>query len=337
LVAGDTNGKRDVFLRDRTLGTTVLISVSTLGALGTHDSISPEVSNDGRFVVFATLGASFDPSDTNNYSDVYLRDVAAGTTTRVSLGLSLNQLNGTSTAPGISADGSYVSFATQASNHGFANPNGHDDDIFVMNVPTMTLTRASLSWNGAPANDACIGPRLSLDGRSVVFASYDLTLVPITAPNYYVDVFVRDLFAPQIATYCTATSSGLGCVTSLSSQGVASSTAAAPFVVRARQVVNGQAGLFLYGFSPTSTPIQAGLLCVAPPHTRTPVQSSGGDPIAGSNCTGALAVDFNAVIQSGANPQLTSGATVFCQAWYRDPQSAFHSALSNALSFAILP
>jgi hypothetical protein len=156
-------------------------------------------------------------------------------------------------------------------------------------------------------------------------------------PNYYVDVFVHDSFASPIASYCTATSSGIGCVTSLSAQGVASTSAAAPFVVRARQVDNGEAGLFLYGFAPTSTPIQAGLLCVAPPHARTPIQSSGGDPVAGSNCTGALAVDFNAVIQSGVNPQLTAGATVFCQAWYRDPQSAFHSALSNALQFPISP
>src|SRR6185436_18066270 len=54
LGAGDTNGAADVFVRDRLLGTTTRVSVSTAGTQGCCTSDSARLSTTGRFVVFAS-------------------------------------------------------------------------------------------------------------------------------------------------------------------------------------------------------------------------------------------------------------------------------------------
>ena len=77
LVPGDTNGDRDVFLRDRLLGTTVRVSVSSAGreALGTsHD---PSISDDGRRIAFVSDASNLVPGDTNGHEDVFVRELPA--------------------------------------------------------------------------------------------------------------------------------------------------------------------------------------------------------------------------------------------------------------------
>ncbi|MBV9952940.1 MAG: hypothetical protein JO291_13375, partial [Acidimicrobiia bacterium] len=74
LVAGDTNGQDDIFVHDRTSGTTRLASVSTAGAQGNGDSSEPQVSDDGRDVAFTSLASNLVKNDTNNTSDVFVRE-----------------------------------------------------------------------------------------------------------------------------------------------------------------------------------------------------------------------------------------------------------------------
>jgi Tol biopolymer transport system component len=75
LVAGDTNGVRDIFLRDRQSGTTERVSVASSGVQGDGDStLFPSISTDGRYVAFMSFAATLAPSDTNNFSDVFVRD-----------------------------------------------------------------------------------------------------------------------------------------------------------------------------------------------------------------------------------------------------------------------
>jgi len=85
LVPGDTNAATDVFVRDRVLGTTVRASVSSSGAQGSGNSEGPCVSGDGRYVAFHSVAADLAPGDTNGVQDAFVRDLAAGTTERVSI------------------------------------------------------------------------------------------------------------------------------------------------------------------------------------------------------------------------------------------------------------
>jgi hypothetical protein len=70
------------------------------------------------------------------------------------------------------------------------------------------------------------------------------------------------------------------------------------------------------------------------PIQRTPVQNSGG---VGIPCNGVFSFDFNAWLQSGLDPSLSAGSTVFCQYWYRDPASPSTTGLTDALEFTFQP
>jgi Tol biopolymer transport system component len=73
-VLGDTNATIDIFLRDRSTGTTSRVSVATGGGEGNSSCEFPSVSNDGRFVAFHTFATNLAPGDTNGWPDVVLHD-----------------------------------------------------------------------------------------------------------------------------------------------------------------------------------------------------------------------------------------------------------------------
>lgn len=116
LVPGDTNGARDVFIHDRQTEMTTRISVDSLGTQGNDESRDPAFSANGRFVAFFSRASNIIPNDTNGQLDVFVHDLEAGTTTRVSVDSAGLQGNDASEKPAISADGRYVAFDSYASN-----------------------------------------------------------------------------------------------------------------------------------------------------------------------------------------------------------------------------
>ena len=138
------------------------------------------------------------------------------------------------------------------------------------------------------------------------------------------------------ASYCDAMINSQSCLPSIDSTGSASVSGASSFTIEATNVLNNQAGLLLYGFAERDIPFQGGTLCLGPPHRRTPVQSSGGNPPP-LDCSGTYAFDMGAWIQSGIDPSLPVGTRVYAQFWSRDPQAAFPSGLTNGIEFAIFP
>jgi len=136
------------------------------------------------------------------------------------------------------------------------------------------------------------------------------------------------------STYCSAQRSSLGCSPSLTWTGSPSASSPIVFEVRANQLVGQQLGFLIYGYSEGSMPLLGGELCLVPPLVRTPVQNTGGKT---GFCNGELAFDFNGWIQSGTDPLLVPGATVYCQYWSRDPAGATGSSLTNGLRFTICP
>src|SRR6184192_2392776 len=71
LVTGDSNGLRDVFVRDRGTGQTTRVSVSSSGAEANGDSFAPSLSADGRYVAFASAASNLVDSDTNDANDIF--------------------------------------------------------------------------------------------------------------------------------------------------------------------------------------------------------------------------------------------------------------------------
>ena len=115
LAANDTNGFRDVFVRDLATGTNTLVSADTSGLTGNGISFEPAISGDGRFVAFTSSATNLVAGDTNEAMDVFVRDLQTGTTLLASLKASGGgPANGNSYSPSLSTDGRWLLFRSQA-------------------------------------------------------------------------------------------------------------------------------------------------------------------------------------------------------------------------------
>jgi len=197
LLPGDTNGSRDVFVRDLSTNTTTRVSVDSAGNQGNGISnpplSKPSISANGRFVAFVSKASNLVSGDTNNSDDIFVRDTLANTTTRVSVNSAGNQGNDNSISTSISADGRFVAFSSQASNLVPGDTNGRED-IFVRDLSTNTITRVSVDSAGNQGNSLSSFSSLSADGRFVAFVSGSTNLVPGDTNNS-LDIFVRDTLA----------------------------------------------------------------------------------------------------------------------------------------------
>jgi Ca2+-binding RTX toxin-like protein len=77
LVPGDTNGRRDIFVRDRLTNTTTRVSFDSAGNQGNGVSTTPSISADGRFVAFSSFASNIVPGDTNNTDDIFVVDTSS--------------------------------------------------------------------------------------------------------------------------------------------------------------------------------------------------------------------------------------------------------------------
>jgi Tol biopolymer transport system component len=173
LVPGDTNENWDVFRRDTATGTTVRANISSSGGqtdgfTGGFHSLS--MSLDGRFIAFVLGATDLVPGDTNNVRDVFLRDIQAGTTTRISVSSRGDQSNKGAMDPSVSADGRYVAFDSLSTNLVPGDTNNHDD-VFVRDTWTRTTTRVSLTSSGEQGKRDSFHPSISADGRLVAFST----------------------------------------------------------------------------------------------------------------------------------------------------------------------
>lgn len=198
LVAGDDNGCDDIFVRDRLLGTTERVSVSSAGLEGDGHSGGPWISDEGRWVSFGSAAGNLVPGDANGMRDVFVHDRATGTTTRVSVsdqgvegdGISgFNHLTGYFTTF-LSPDARWVVFHSYAENLVPGDSNGVPD-VFVHDRATGTIERVSVASDGAQSDGRSYFPVLFGDGRWVSFKSAGSTLAA-GDDNGVEDVFVHD-------------------------------------------------------------------------------------------------------------------------------------------------
>ncbi|MCE9595850.1 MAG: hypothetical protein K8S98_16805 [Planctomycetes bacterium] len=336
LVPGDTNGNGDVFLHDLQTGATNRVSVGTGGTQGNFESRAATISADGTLVAFQSVAVTLVAGDTNGFNDVFVRDVQAGTTTRVSVSSSNAQANAPSIAPVLSSSGGCVVFSSYATNLVFPDANGAAD-VFVRDLQTGTTTRVSVDSGGNAGNGDSTPGGVSDDQRFVTFMSFSTNLVP-PGQNFGPTSFVHDrapLACPAVATYCVSKQNSQNCLALVSTTGACSASAASGFSIRADLVVPNKSGLFFYStVGATETAFQAGFLCVKPPIKRTFVQNSGGSA---QLCSGVFTIDFNAYIASGVDPALVAGAQFWGQFWHRDPLSASHTGLTHAVTTVICP
>jgi Tol biopolymer transport system component len=191
----------NVFLRDRSSGITTLISVNLAGTAGGNSNSYPAgISTNGQFVLFESTSGDLVSGDTNNASDVFLRDLVSGTTTLISVSTNSRSGNAASRTPVMSADGRYVAFVSSATDLAAEDINGMPD-VYVRDTLSGTTTLVSVGAKSsapppAPPSQYGIGsesPRITPDGSYVAFYSSAIDLVP--GVKSAGEVYVRDLVA----------------------------------------------------------------------------------------------------------------------------------------------
>jgi len=359
LVPGDTNGVRDVFVRDLSNNTTVRASVDSAGTQGNGNCGVPSLSADGRFVGFAGLANNLVPGDTNGALDVFVRDLQGLTTSRVSVSSSGAQSNGNSGVCSISADGRWISFGSSASNLVLGDTNGVDD-VFAHDRLSGATMRVSVDSSGLEGNAGSSSTTsgetdaISADGRYVAFFSVASNLVPGDT-NAVGDILVRDrgdasaftplCFGDGSGAACPCANSGAaghGCENSATTGGaLLSATGVASLAADSAQLTS--AGELP---SVTSVVLQ-GTIAVAPAFFGDGLRCAGGSlkrlyvksAVAGVVSAPAAGDASISARSSALGDTIALGATRVYQVYYRDPNANFCAAppggffnVSNAIA-----
>lgn len=157
LVAGDTNGRSDLFVWDRSTRRTTLLPVDpTASSLLVFD---PAVSADGRWVTYG--------SSSGSRVDIYVTDRVEGTTQLVSSAHDGSHAEGSSMSPTISADGRWIAYQSDAGN---LTTDDHDTvtDAFLWDRTTGATTLISADLDTRRFDIAFV-PAVSGDGRFVTY------------------------------------------------------------------------------------------------------------------------------------------------------------------------
>lgn len=162
LAANDTDGWRDVFVRDVQMGTTRLVNAAAPG-----NAILPRISSNGRFVAFLVR------------NDIWRQDLQTGQNTLVAHG-DFNDL-------AMTPDGRFVLFQE------FTNGQSAGQ-LFLRDLQTQTTTRVTVNHFGTGAAAGYFYHiRISGDGRFITFDANYTDLVDDSTDRVFRDVFVRDM------------------------------------------------------------------------------------------------------------------------------------------------
>ena len=170
--------------------TVTRVSTGPGGAQLLDASWEPAASADGRFVAFSSASPALVVGDGNGTNDVFVKDRQTGVVTRVSVLTSGLEAAGGSFQPDLSADGRYVTFRSTAPL--VADDTNGQQDIFRHDRTTGVTLRVSVATDGTQANGHSSAPRISADGRYVVFESIATNLVAGDT-NQLGDIFLRDV------------------------------------------------------------------------------------------------------------------------------------------------
>jgi hypothetical protein len=190
-----TKGETNIYRFDRVTGDLALVTVNSSGTgSGSGDSYDPAISADGSVVVFASRSSNLHPLDTDTGSDIFARNFITGTTELVSINSAgTGSGNGDSHGPGISADGTVVTFYSTSNNlHPLDTVTG--TDVFARNLTTGTTYLVSVNSGGTGGgNGTSDSPVISADGSVVTFRSQARNLSPLKTTSTYYDLFARNL------------------------------------------------------------------------------------------------------------------------------------------------
>ncbi|HZR18651.1 MAG TPA: hypothetical protein VFE51_15265 [Verrucomicrobiae bacterium] len=178
LVANDTNGCADVFVRDLAVGTNILASSGTNGVAADASSSEPCMDGSGRYVAFTSAADNLVSNDSNHTFDVFVRDLALGTTALGSVSSNgVSSGNGPSMSPLLSRNGRFLLFKSIATDvapgtvkyYGLAN-------LFLRDLErgvTYALTKSSVSYSAMTPDGRYIAVEGAISSTTPQLALWD--------------------------------------------------------------------------------------------------------------------------------------------------------------------
>lgn len=185
----------NVYLRDRVTSTTTLISVNLAGTGGGNDNSWPiALSTNNEFILFESRASNLVPNDTNNATDIFVRNLVITQTVLVSAKSNGVPGNRDSSGSAMTADGHFVAFLSSAFDL-VASDNNGIADVFVRDLQTGGTTLVSVGAKSVSGfvQPSLVSPEISDDGRYVLFTSPGTNLVAgVQTTN---ELYLRDLVA----------------------------------------------------------------------------------------------------------------------------------------------
>jgi len=203
LIPNDVNGKMsDIFVYDLLYDKISIVDVSTGGQQANWNSTNPSISANGSFVSFVSSANNLVAEDSNQQPDMFVRELATGFTTRVSVASDGTQANDLTTYYSSVDDYGDVVFASHASNL-VPDDTNNTFDVFVHELDNGVTTRVSVASDGTQAmnshysyyggsNIAKHGQAITQNGRYVTFESTADNLVPGGLYNLP-DIYIYDM------------------------------------------------------------------------------------------------------------------------------------------------
>jgi Tol biopolymer transport system component len=194
-------GTEHVFLRDRTMGTTDLLTSNAYGGPANGASRNPVISADGRTVVFESWATDLvEKAGADRASGIYLIDRASGRRSRVDVSSAGEPARAQSMAPAVSADGRFVAFVSRAdltcrTGPACSEPSDRNGvaDIYVRDTKMNSTTRITRGHARGDTDGPSYHPAISGDGRYVAFVS-DASNLPAAGPARKGQIYLHDLF-----------------------------------------------------------------------------------------------------------------------------------------------
>ena len=176
------------------------------GALGNGGPAECALDASGARVVFESLASNLVSDDTNGAIDVFVRDLVAGSTARVSEDSAGGQAPSGGRRGAINGDGTRIAFVS--SDPLIAGDTNGLDDVYVRDTQADSLVRASVGEGGVQANGISGEPAIDDGGGHVAFSSRADNLDPGGDTNGKIDIYWRDLGGDTIVAVSRATGAG---------------------------------------------------------------------------------------------------------------------------------
>ena len=189
----DSDPEWDIYRYDTIGGSIDLISVSASGEKGNRASTQPTISADGTLVTFQSRATNLHADDSSGDWDIFIRDLSAGTTSLLSRadGETGAKGNSHSQQPSISADGTYVTFQSVASNL-FTGLATTGTQVYVRDRANATTSLVSVNAVTELGNGPSIKPVISADGRWIAYQSKATNLHAAAATDTHWDIFLTE-------------------------------------------------------------------------------------------------------------------------------------------------